>query len=177
MTQETKRSAKGELVFTSFLFLAGLVVLWDASQLPELAIADFVGSKLFPSIIGWMLVIFAAIQLGAVLRGKLGEPEDIEGGKADSKIHLKKFALIFSGLLAFALLINVAGFIVSAILLFTAVVYALNPKKTRWFVAVPIAIAVSLVIYFGFTEGLQINLPWGFDLNFGTTEVVVEEEW
>lgn len=177
MIQEKKRSAKGELVFTSFLFVAGVVVLWDASQLPELQMADFVGSRTFPSIIGWVLVVLSIIQLIAVFRGDLGEPEEIEGGSADRKIHLKPFLMMIIGLVFFAIGVPIIGFLISATVLFTLVVFALNPNKTRWFVAVPIAAAVAAAVYFGFTLGLQIDLPWGFDFNFGSSEVVVEEEW
>jgi putative tricarboxylic transport membrane protein len=174
---ETKRSAKGELVFTSFLFVAGVVVLWDASQLPELQMADFVGSKTFPSIIGWVLVVLSIIQLIAVFRGDLGEPEDIEGGSADRALHFKPFLLMIAGLVFFAFGVPIVGFIIAATVLFTLVVFALNPKKTKWFIALPIAAAVAVVVYLGFTLGLQLELPWGFDFNFGSSEVVIEEEW
>jgi putative tricarboxylic transport membrane protein len=172
-----KRSAKGELVFTSFLFLAGVVVLWDASQLPELASADFVGNKTFPSIIGWLLIVLSVLQLISVARGNLGEPEGVEGGQVESKLRLKPFFLMISGLLVFVFGLPIIGFPIAATILFTAVVYALNPAKTKWFIAVLIAAATAAVIYFGFTLGLQIDLPWGFDFDFGPTEVVVEEDW
>ena len=171
------RSAKGELVFTSFLFLAGIVVLWDASQLPELAFADFVGTRTFPSIIGWLLVVLSALQLFSVLRGNLGEPEGVEGGQLDSKLRLKPFFLMMAGLLVFAFGLPIIGFLISATILFTLVVFALNPVKTKWFIAVPIAAATAAAVYFGFTLGLQIELPWGFNFDFGSSEVVVEEEW
>jgi putative tricarboxylic transport membrane protein len=171
------RSAKGELVFTSFLFLAGVVVIWDASQLPELAFADFVGTRTFPSIIGWLLVVLSALQLISVARGNLGEPEGVEGGQIDSKLRLKPFFLMIAGLLVFAFGLPIIGFLISATLLFTFVVYALNPVKTKWFIAVPIAASIAAAVYFGFTLGLQIDLPWGFNFDFGSSEVVVEEEW
>jgi putative tricarboxylic transport membrane protein len=174
---DKKRSAKGELVFTSFLFLAGVVVLWDASQLPELATADFVGTRTFPSIIGWFLVILSTLQLISVARGNLGEPEEVEGGQVETKLRLKPFFLMIAGLLIFAFGLPVIGFPIAATILFTLVVYALNPVKTKWFIAVPIAAAIAAVVYFGFTIGLQIDLPWGFNFDFGTAEVVVEEEW
>ena len=178
MTQGNKRSAKGELVFTSFLFVAGLIVLWDASRLPELQIADFTGSKLFPSIIGGLMVFLAAIQLILVWRGNIAQPEEIEGGVADGKVHWKPFLLILAGLLFFAFTIKILGFIISATTLFALVVYALNTKKTKWYVAIPIALAVAVVTYLGFKEGLQVDLPFGFDFNFSPADdVVIEEEW
>lgn len=177
MKLDQKRSAKGELVFTSFLFLAGIVVLWDASQLPELAIADFVGNRVYPTIVGTMLVILSITQLISVLRGNLGEPEEIEGGHADSKLHFRPFFLMLAGLLIFAAGLPFLGFLLSATILFSLVVYAINPNKTKWFIAIPIAAAVALIVYFGFTVGLNIDLPWGFNFDFGSGEVVVEEEW
>ncbi|MEY4988720.1 MAG: hypothetical protein RI933_353 [Actinomycetota bacterium] len=177
MMQDKKQIAKGELVFTSFLFLAGIVVLFDAGQIPEDVGANYVSNKAFPSIIGWLLLVLAGIQLIRVIMGDRGEAEEIEGGVADKKLHLKPFALVFGGLLFFAFFAKILGFIISATVLFTAVVYALKTKKSPWFKVVPIALALSLVIYFGFTQGLQVNLPWGFDFSFNTGEVVVEEEW
>jgi putative tricarboxylic transport membrane protein len=177
VTRSTKRSAKGELVFTSFLFVAGVVVLWDASQLPELALADFVSSAAFPSIVGCILVGLSGIQLVSVLRGNLGQPEEVEGARIETKIYLKPFLLMLGGLLFFALTTSIIGFPIAATVLFTTVVYALKPGETKWFVVVPIAAATALVTFFGFTLGLQIELPFGFDFNFGTSEVIVEEDW
>ncbi len=177
MNLKNKRSAKGELVFTSFLFVVGVVVLWDASQLPESSMADVIKSDTFPSIIGGILVLLSVLQLISVARGNLGEPEGIEGGKADSKVHFKPLALMIAGLAIFALGIKFIGFPIAATTLFTFVVYALATKKPKWYLVVPVAAAFAAAIYFGFTAGLQINLPWGFDFNFGPSEVVVEEEW
>jgi len=177
--QRSKRSAKGELVFTSFLFVAGLVVLWDASQLPELVLADFTGTKLFPTIIGSMLVFFSSVQLFQVLRGRTADPEEIEGGVADKKVHWRPFLLILGGLLFFSLTLNVISFIPASTVLFTVVVYALNTKKTKWYVALPIALVISIFTFIGFREGLQVDLPAvpNFDIFNSSEEVIVEEEW
>jgi putative tricarboxylic transport membrane protein len=177
VTLSNKRSAKGELVFTSFLFVAGVVVLWDSSHLPELQFADFVGSGTFPSIIGWILVALSALQLISVARGNLGQPEEVDGALLEPKPHWKPFLIILSGLLFFAVGILIIGFPISATVLFTMVVYALNTGKTKWYIAIPIAAATSAAVYFGFVYGLQLDLPLGFDFNFGTTEVIVEEDW
>lgn len=175
--QEKKKTAKGELVFTSFLFLAGIVVLWDASQIPQSIGANYVSNQAFPSIIGWFLLGLSLIQLIRVLLGDRGEAEEIEGGQTDGKIHFWKFTIVLGGLVFFAFAVKILGFIVSATALFTAVVYALNPKKTKWYVAIPIALAVAVAVYVGFTLGLQIKLPWGFDFDFSGDKVEVEEGW
>lgn len=175
--QEKKKTAKGELVFTSFLFLAGIVVLWDASQIPQSIGANYVSNQAFPSMIGWFLLALSGIQVIRVILGDRGEVEEIEGGQTDGKIHFKKFFLVLAGLLFFAFFAKMLGFILSATALFTSVVYALNPKKTKWYVTVPIALAIAVTVYVAFTYGLQIKLPWGFDFNFGGDKVEVEEGW
>ena len=177
MNLKNQRSAKGELVFTSFLFVVGVVVLLDATQLPVSNTADVVASSTFPSIIGAILVALSIIQLISVARGNLGEPESIEGGTADSRANYKPLLLVTVGLVLFAAGVKFVGFPIAATTLFTFVVYALNPKKTKWFIAIPVAAGFALAIYFSFTLGLRINLPFGFDFNFGSGEVVVEEEW
>ena len=177
MNLKNKRSAKGELVFTSFLFVAGVVVIWDATQLPDAMGVDFVGTQTFPSIVGALLVLLSALQLISVARGNLGEPEGIEGGQADSRVHLKPLLLMIAGLVVFALGLPYLGFIISATILFTLVVFSLDTKKTKWFIAIPIAAAFAFLIYAAFVYGLQIRLPFGFDFNFNPGEVVVEEEW
>jgi putative tricarboxylic transport membrane protein len=139
--------------------------------------ADFVGSKTFPSIIGWVMVILSALQLISVARGNLGEPESIEGGESDAKIHWKPFALMVVGLLIFALGLPIIGFPLSSTLTFVLIVYALNPNKAKWYKVVLIAVAFSAVIYVGFVYALQIDLPLGFDFNQNSQEVVVDEEW
>jgi putative tricarboxylic transport membrane protein len=174
---KNQRSAKGELVFTSFLFVVGVVVLIDASQLPVANTADVVASSTFPSIIGTILVALSIIQLISVARGNLGQPEEIEGGTADNRSNYKALLLVSAGLVLFAAGVKFVGFPIAATTLFTFVVYALNPTKTKWFIAIPIAAAFALAIYFSFTLGLRIDLPFGFDFNFSSGDVTVEEEW
>lgn len=174
MIQKNKRSAKGELVFTSFLFVAGVVTVWNGNTLPKSQGVDFVGSGTFPTIVGGLLIVLSILQLISVSRGNLGEPEGIEGGEADSKVHLKPFGIMLTGLLIFAIGMPFIGFPIAATILFSLVVYALNIKKTKWYLVVLIAAAFSLVLYLAFTYGLQIKLPFGFDFNF-SNEVVVEE--
>jgi len=172
--QKNKRSAKGELVFTSFLFVAGVIAIWNAQTLPVAQGVDFVGSATFPSIVGGLLIVLSILQLISVARGNLGEPEGIEGGEADPKPHLKPFGIMLAGLLIFAIGMPFIGFPIAATILFSLVVFALNINKAKWYIVVLIAAAFSVVLYLAFTYGLQIKLPFGFDFNF-SNEVVVEE--
>lgn len=175
--QEKKKTAKGELVFTSFLFLAGFVVIWDASQIPQSIGANYVSNQAFPTMIGVFLILISGIQLIRVILGDRGEMESIEGGVTDGKTHFKKFFVVLGGLLFFAFTVKILGFIISATVMFSSIVYALSTKTPKWYVVLPIALVTALVIFVGFNFGLQIKLPWQLNFNFGPTEVIVEEDW
>ena len=64
-------AAKGELVFTSFLFLAGVVVLTDTALLPEPITESQVSPKFFGYLVGLLLTATPLFQIFQVLRGNL----------------------------------------------------------------------------------------------------------
>jgi putative tricarboxylic transport membrane protein len=60
---------------------------------------------------------------------------------------------------------------ISSTILFFSVAWTLGERK--WLRLLLISAAVSVAIYYGFTAGLQLKLPLGFEFLF-PTEV---EEW
>jgi putative tricarboxylic transport membrane protein len=171
VSSKLSKSAKGELVFTSFLFLAGVIVIFNTAQLELPVSTEIVTAQVVPYAIGIILVVLSLLQFIGVLRGDLGQPEGIEGGEVDSKPHLGKFFLALGGLVQFAVLVNFIGFIASGTIMFFLVALALGAKK--WWKILIVSLVVVSAVYVGFTQGLQIDLPLG--INFSTeTEV---EEW
>lgn len=173
MTQRVSNAAKGELVFTSFLFLAGVVIVFDTTKLRAAEGFAVVGPQLFAYIVGGALLLLSSWQIIQVLRGNLGKPEDIEGGEVASKPSWKGLALVFAGLLFYAFLVEILGFMVSAAVLFFLTAYALGEKRKVRLAIISALIAVA--VYFGFTLGLQIDLPFGFEFLAGNEPV--SEEW
>jgi len=53
--------AKGELVFTSFLLVLSLVVLWDSFNLVEVGLNVIVGPKIFAIGVGFVLIGFGFV--------------------------------------------------------------------------------------------------------------------
>lgn len=174
MSSNLKQAAKGELVFTSFLFLAGLIILIDTAALQVPENAEIVNAQVFPFAVGGLLLVLSVLQFGSVLRGNLGKPEDIEAGEVSAKPNWKALALVGGGLLQYALLVSVLSFIPTATVLFFCVAFALGAKKI-WKIAI-ISLAMAATVYFVFTEGLQIQLPGEINFNF-SNEVIVEENW
>lgn len=174
MNFKINKAAKGELVFTSFLFLAGLIILIDTAALQVPENAEIVNAQVFPFAVGGLLLVLSVLQFGSVLRGNLGKPEDIEAGEVSAKPNWKALALVGGGLLQYALLVSVLSFIPTATVLFFCVAFALGAKKI-WKIAI-ISLAMAATVYFVFTEGLQIQLPGEINFNF-SNEVIVEENW
>jgi putative tricarboxylic transport membrane protein len=170
----TVKVAKGELVFTSFLLAVSLIVLWDAITLVESGINAVVGPKAFAIAIGAILFLLSSIQIIAVLRGDKGEPEGIEGGELIAKSNWKALLIVISAILFHIFTLELLGFIVATVPLFIAIAYALGDR--RWIRMLIVAIAVVVTTFFVFREGLQLNIPVGFEFLTGETEIV-EEEW
>ncbi|CAB4620301.1 MAG: hypothetical protein F2599_02715 [Actinobacteria bacterium] len=174
MSSNLKQAAKGELVFTSFLFLAALIILWDTYSIVESNVAGVIGPKVFAYAIGAMMLVLSSIQLFSVARGNLGQPEEIEGGVKIEKPNWVALAILVAGIMVHIFLLEIVGFIISGALLFFAVAWALGER--RWIRLAILSAALAAIIYFVFTEGLQLDLPWGFNFS-GADEAAQVEEW
>jgi putative tricarboxylic transport membrane protein len=158
-------AAKGELVFTSFLFLAGVVVIADTALLPEIQVNTEVSPTVFAYAVGFMLAGLSLIQIFQVFRGKLGTPEGIEGGELSASSNWLALSVAIASLLFYVIFVELLGFIVSAGVLFAGLAWALGAKNKIKLVAY--AFVFSTILFFSFTQGLQLSLPVGFDFIFG----------
>jgi putative tricarboxylic transport membrane protein len=166
-------AAKGELVFTSFLFLAGIVVLTDTALLRETGVLSYVSPKIFAFAVGFMLTVLPIVQIIQVLRGNLGVPEGIEGGEVSETVNWFSLALAIGALVFYVTFIEILGFIIAAGVLFMGLAYALGATKILR--TALIAFSVSIIVFFSFTQLLQVPLPLGFD--FLTGNASIDQEW
>jgi putative tricarboxylic transport membrane protein len=172
--------AKGELVFTSFLLVLSLVVLWDSFNLVEVGINAIVGPKAFAIGVGFTLLILTSLQIIAVLRGDRGKAEGIEGGSLASKSNWRSLLIIIGAVVFHIFALELIGFILATIPLFVAVAYALG--ETKWVRSLIVATVIAVGTFFGFTEGLKLDLPVGFEFLTEPTVIIdddgeiVEEE-
>jgi putative tricarboxylic transport membrane protein len=166
-------AAKGELVFTSFLFLAGIVVLTDTALLEETGTLSYVSPKVFAFAVGAMLTVFPLIQIFQIFRGNLGTPEGIEGGAISKTVNWFSLALAIASLVFYVVFIELLGFIIVAGVLFMGLAYALGAKKIPRLAI--IAFSVSIIVFLSFTQLLQVPLPIGFDFLTGNSSI--DQEW
>jgi putative tricarboxylic transport membrane protein len=156
--------AKGELVFTSFLFATSLVVLIDTALMVESNAVGFVGPKVFAFMVGVLMLILSTVQLLAVWRGAKGEPEGVESGVLLEKPNWQSFGIVVAGLVAYAALLELLGFLIMGPILYFAVAKAVGAKNNPRIIG--ISIAVSALVFLAFTQGLQLDLPLGFSFLF-----------
>jgi len=166
--------AKGELVFTSFLLVLALVVLWDSFNLVEVGINVIVGPKAFAIFVGFLLLGLSLLQILSVLRGNRGEPEGIEGGQFVARSNWKAFGIVVVSILYHILTIELLGFIAATIPLFVGIAFALGER--RWIRSTIIGTIIALVTFFGFTAGLKLDLPVGFEFLRETPVVQVDDD-
>ena len=161
MIDSNKSAAKGELVFTSFLFVVAVVVLVDTMGMTKSNAVGFVGPEVFAYIVGGLLLVLSGAQIIAVLRGERGTPEGVEGGVAVSDPNWKAFGLLAAALVLYSLLMPILGFPIMGAVLYFMVAKAIGAKHNLR--TAGIAVFISLAIFFAFNEGLQLQLPSGLD--------------
>ena len=182
MINSNKTAAKGELVFTSFLFVVAVTVLVDTFGMTKSNAVGFVGPEVFAYIVGGLLLVLSGAQIIAVIRGERGTPEGVEGGVAVSDPNWKAFGLLALALVLYSFLMPILGFPIMGAVLYFMVAKAIGAKHNLR--TAIIAVLLSLAIFFAFNEGLQLQLPSGLDtvdniLNpapeNGPTEEIVDE--
>ena len=161
MINSNKSAAKGELVFTSFLFVVAVTVLVDTFNIKKSNAVGFVGPEVFAYIVGGLLLVLSGAQIIAVIRGERGTPEGVEGGVAVSDPNWKAFGLLAGALVLYAVLMHILGFPIMGAVLYFLVAKAIGAKRNLR--TALIAVLLSIAIFFAFNEGLQLQLPSGLD--------------
>ena len=153
------QAGKGELAFAGFLLLLGLITIWDTSQMLVPGGTSVISPKSFSYVIGAFLSITSVMLFADVLRGNSGVPEGTEAGDPFQKADFKTMAQVVAAISANVILLDLLGFIVAATISFWGVAYAFGARK--YLKDLMVAIVFSVIVYFGFTQGLNINLPAG----------------
>ncbi len=161
MIDSSKTAAKGELVFTSFLFVVAVTVLVDTAGMTKSNAVGFVGPEVFAYIVGGLLLVLSGAQIIAVLRGERGTPEGVEGGVAVSDPNWKAFGILAAALVLYSLLMPILGFPIMGAVLYFMVAKAIGAKHNLR--TALIAVLLSITIFFAFNEGLQLQLPSGLE--------------
>lgn len=117
-----------------------------------------VGPSLFPTVIGIGLVVFGT----ALARNGLRAARTQRAFELDDWVRrpamVRNFALVISALLFYSLAVDALGFFITAFVILSTLFLALGVRRR---LIAPVAIAVTLVIHYGFYTLLRVPLPWG----------------
>ena len=118
-----------------------------------------VGPQIFPYLVSGLVIIVALGIFVEIFRGNLGQPEGTEFGDTVDKTDYKSLLIVTGSMATYPLLIERAGFVVATTVAFFGVSFAFgakNPVKNLL-----VSLIFSLIVYFSFTRGLNVNLPSG----------------
>lgn len=171
-----------DIVLAAIVIGGGIAIIIYASGMKLLNTGQM-GPGLFPSLIGWLLIIFGAVLLFQSVRGKdpaVGEPDvevlseeeyeqssEVETGGEGGAYALVAESpgrLLFNGLvvvagiLVYVLLADTLGFIITLFAVLFATMVVLREKA--WKSAI-YAAAFTIVLYLAFEKGLLVQLPNG----------------
>jgi len=118
-----------------------------------------ISPKSFSYAIGAFLSVASVLLLFEILRGNLGVPDGTEAGDPFQKADFKTMAQVVAAISSNVILLDLLGFIVAATASFWGVAYAFGARK--YLKDLMIAIIFSVIVYWSFTQGLNINLPAG----------------
>jgi putative tricarboxylic transport membrane protein len=144
----------------AFLAVVGVLVIVDAARTGQATSSnDPVGPRAVPLILGVLLLIVAVVYAIDVARGGAGEPEAGEDIDLTSKIDWRTVLLLAAAFIVNAVLVEPLGWVISGSLLFWGAAFALGSR--RYLLTLVIAVALSLITFYGFAIGLGVNLPAG----------------
>ena len=154
-----KKDIKGELAFAGSLLILGLVVLFDTKNMLVPPGSGTIGPQVFPYLVSGLVILVSLGIFVEIFRGNLGQPEGTEFGDIVDKTDYKSFLLVAGAMATYPLLIERAGFVVASTVAFFGVSYAFGAKNAPKNLL--ISVIFSLIVYFSFTIGLNVNLPSG----------------
>jgi len=134
----------------AFALLAVAALYWlEARRFVTGFIADPVGPRAFPNVLGTVLAVSSL----SLLLGHGGEERVWPSGR-----FWRRWGLVTAGLLLYAAALTPLGFIVATVLLSTLVAMVFGARPGR---AVAFALVASIPVFLVFTRLLAVPLPVG----------------
>lgn len=151
---------KAQYLVVAVLVLVGGFLLYNALTLPGgYAKVDPVGPKMFPAVIGVLLLVTAAILAIAIPRGSKGEADAGEDIDPESPGDWKTVGLLVGLFVATILLVNFLGWAIMGALLFAGAATVLGSR--HYIRNIVIGAVLSVASFYAFYSGLGIPLPAG----------------
>lgn len=149
----------GELVFAAAVAGLGIYALVRAGSINEPLTVGALGPRTLPYIVGVLLLVLGVLNVIAVLRGHLGQPEESEDLDPDAPTHWLTVGLLIGLFVVHAFLIVPLGWPIAAAVLFSGAAWIFGTTgKVR---AVIYGVILALLAQFVFAGLLGVSLPAG----------------
>ena len=154
-----RRISWGELTAALALAGVGIAMIIDTHTIRVLATANTVGPRFFPYVVGGAAALIGLWLVVAVLRGDRATPEESEDVDINQKTDWRTLAILVGTFVAYILIINPLGYLLSTMLFFGGTAFALGARRPRSLVLT--TLLVPLATFLIFTRLLGIYLPNG----------------
>jgi putative tricarboxylic transport membrane protein len=153
----TSSSRLPDLWVGVFVLLLGGLAVWQAATIPTSPIYAQVGPKAVPFVVAAGLLLLGAGLVVSALRG--GWSWTLEEVQEAPPTNWRALILLLAGLLANLVLIGPYGFSAAASVQFVLVAAAFGSRRLVRDLA--LALVLTLLVWFGFVEGLGVNIGAG----------------
>lgn len=140
-----------------FVLALGALAAWQAAIIPTSPIYAQVGPKAVPFVVAGGLLALGAGLVAVALRG--GWSFTLEEVAEAPPTNWRALGLLLAGLLANLALIGPFGFAAAASVQFVLVAAAFGSRRLARDFA--LALVLTLAVWFGFVEGLGVNIGAG----------------
>ena len=155
-----RRVDKAQYLVCAVLVAVGAFVIYDALTLEAgFAKVDPVGPKMFPVVIGVVLIALAIVLAIAIPRGSVGEADAGEDVDPDAPADWRTVGLLVGIFIATILLVMPLGWAITGALLFGGTATVLGSR--RYVLNIVIGAVLSVGSFYAFYSGLGIPLPAG----------------
>jgi putative tricarboxylic transport membrane protein len=149
--------------------LAGIAVVLHALTFPPMP-GQPVGPSLFPIAIGTGLILAGAALMLAAVRGpaSAARPPSAVRRPLSEFVEFDAWArrprmvanllVVIADLSFYAIAVEALGFLITSVVFLAVLFLAFGVRRAR---ILPFAVAVTLVIHYGFYTLLRVPLPWG----------------
>jgi putative tricarboxylic transport membrane protein len=154
------RVALTEILLGLGIAALGVFIAVETSTIEVSPAYAKIGPQAIPYIVAGGLILFGLLFAAAAARRRAPVPHPAPASRGlEKRDDWRALAAISVGLAAQMLLLQGAGFVIAAAVLFFCVAFGFGSRRYGRDAA--IAIVLALIVHVGFTRGLDLQLPAG----------------
>ena len=151
-----------DAIFGAILAVLGTVVLVHVQAFPTIPGRQY-GPGLFPGSIAAGFVVCGVLLIISGVRNRGGLPWVVAGEWMRSPRHVIAAGAVVAGMIAYILLAERVGFLITAPVL---LLFWFRAFGVVWKTAIVAAIITTIIIWYAFYKLLRVPLPWGVLTNY-----------